>query len=196
MELASFFKFTWDFTLYAEGFLATDTSEYNDGESFISIEDIRQSPTTDPTYLSIKEYTDRVSNQQSTEGYTTPLELANRVEAKAKEAIETIASLQSDSPTLHCEMADIQAWSCLSFYFANKLRAAVSFERYIRNRDRMDQQHAVEYLQTGVKHWDDLIAVTKSHYLEQPLMHLGDVPFSWELFRKQVQEDISIVDGA
>src|SRR5690606_33473798 len=31
MALASYYKFTWDFTLYAEGFLATDESEYNNG---------------------------------------------------------------------------------------------------------------------------------------------------------------------
>lgn len=176
-----------------EGFLATDKSEYNNGQSFISIEDLRQSPTTDSTYLSVKEYTDRTINQQSTEGYTTPLELANRVEGNAKEALDIVLSLQGDSPTLHCEIADIQAWSYLSFYFANKLRAAVSFERYIRTGNSKEQQKSIEYLQTGVSQWEDLITVTKSHYVEQPLMHLGDVPFSWELYRKQVQEDISII---
>jgi hypothetical protein len=194
MALASFFKFTWDFTLYAEGFLSTNDSDYDDGESFISIEDLRQSSTTDPTYLSVKEYVERTVHQQSAEGYTTPLELANRVEGNANKALQLVQSIQGDSPTLHCEIADIQAWSYLSFYFANKLRAAVSFETYLRTGARKEQQNAVEYLQTGANQWEGLIAVTKSHYVEQPLMHLGKVPFSWELFRKQVQEDISIVD--
>jgi hypothetical protein len=38
MALGSFYPFSWDFTLYAEGFLSTAMKEYNEGRCFISIE--------------------------------------------------------------------------------------------------------------------------------------------------------------
>jgi hypothetical protein len=198
MALASFFSFTWDFTLYAEGFLATGEEEYNDGKAFISLKDLLESKPFDPSYLSIREYTDRILDGRSTAEFNTPLQLAERLERDALEALSTVKALASENhPALECELADAEAWALLNLYFADKLRAGVCYETYVRTGDESERGKAVSWLQAprAAGHWERLVAVTKSHYKEQPLMHLGKIPFSWELFLPQVYEDIAFVKG-
>jgi len=197
MALASSVTSTWDFTLYAEGFLSTDKSEYNGGKAFISLQDLLETRPIHPQYLSIKAFVDRVLTGQSTEGFVTPLQLADRLEADAREALSVLSAISGNAPTLDCEKADVEAWAHLSLYFADKLRAGVCYETYRRTGDEAERRKAVEWLQAphAIGHWENLIAVTKSHYVEQPLMHLGKTPFSWELFRPQVAEDLVFVGG-
>ncbi|MCM3632672.1 alpha-glucuronidase family glycosyl hydrolase [Paenibacillus camelliae] len=195
MALASFYHFTWDFTLYAEGFLSTGESEYNDGQAFISLEDLLESHPMDPDYLSIKEYVHKLVNQQSMESFITPLQLADQLERDAQDALCTVTELLNGDPRLDCEVADIIAWSQLSLYFAKKLRAAVSYELYRSTGNEAERQLAIYWLEAphAAAHWERLVAITKSHYKPQPLMHLGKTLFSWELFLPQVYEDIEYV---
>jgi len=197
MALASIFMFTWDFTLYAEGFMSTDKSEYNEGKAFISLQDLLETRTLNSEYLSIKAYVERNLNGQSLEGLITPIQLADTIEANAREALTVLDSISGEAPTLNCEKADIEAWAYLNLYFAKKLRAGVCYETYSRTGDEKYRLNAVEWLKAphAAGHWEDLITVTKSHYVEQPLMHLGKTPFSWELFRPQLAEDIAFVGG-
>lgn len=197
MALASFYHFSWDFTLYAEGFLATDESEYNKGKAFISLEDLLESRPFNPTYLSIKQYVDKLVSGKAMDGFITPLELASELETDGQEALTIVVELLNNDPRLDCELSDIIAWSQLSLYFAKKLRAAVSLECYRRTGNKADQQAAIYWLEPphAAAHWERLVAVTKLHYRVQPLMHLGKTLFSWELFLPQVYEDIEYVRG-
>jgi hypothetical protein len=197
MTLASFVTSTWDFTLYAEGFISTDKSEYNGGHAFISLQDLLEARPINPDYLSIKAYVERELTGQSTEGFVSPVQLADKLEADAAEALAILAAVSGDAPALECEKADIEAWARLSLYFAAKLRAGVCYEVFRRTGDEEQRQKAAEWLRAphAAEHWENLISVTKSHYVEQPLMHLGQTPFSWELFRPQVEADIAYVVG-
>ncbi|MFC4323748.1 hypothetical protein [Litchfieldia salsa] len=198
LALASSFLILWDFTLYAEGFLSTDTSGYNSGKAFISLEDLLNTRPIESTYLSIRDFVERKINQESTEGFVTPIQLADTLEKDSLHGLELIASItKNDSPVLCCEKADIKAWALLGLYFADKLRAGVCYEMFVKTGDEAERQKALQWLEAphAIKHWDDLIEVTSSHYVEQPLMHLDDEPFSWERFRPQVLEDIDFVKG-
>jgi len=196
MALASIFMFTWDFTLYAEGFISTDKSEYNGGQAFISLQDLIESRSVNPDYLSIQAYVERKLSGQTTEGLITPIQLADKLETNIREALALLASI-SGQASLDCEKADIEAWAHLNLYLADKLRAGVCYATYQRTGDETQRLEALKWIKAphAAGHWDNLIAVTKSHYVEQPLMHLGKTPFSWELFRPQVAEDIAFVNG-
>ncbi|TBL80116.1 hypothetical protein [Paenibacillus thalictri] len=197
MALGSFYSFTWDFTLYAEGFLATDQSEYNGGKAFISLEDLLNGKTLDPSFLSLRHYVERLLSEQPVQDYVTPLQLADQLEADASRGLAALSVVSGESPALCCEKADIEAWAYLSLYFAAKLRAGVNCELFARTGDEAERSKALTWLSEphAAKHWDDLIRVTKAHYKEQPLMHLGKTPFTWELFRQQVWEDIAFVEA-
>ena len=80
-EIASFYKGTWDFTLYSEGFLAPWQIGHEDGNSpFISIEELIDHETLDENYLNVSEFVKK--QQLGSEIATTlitPLELSDRV---------------------------------------------------------------------------------------------------------------------
>jgi hypothetical protein len=191
MALASMYSFTWDFTLYAEGFLSTGESEYDGGAAFISLQDLLERKTFNPAYVSVADYVNQLLDGRTT-GLITPLQLAETLESDASQGLEWLAAIGADNPVLCCEKADIQAWAHLNYYFADKLRAAVAYELYRKTGDETERGKAVRYLEAphAAGHWERLIEVTEAHYVEQPLMHLGRTPFSWGLFRPQVLADI------
>ncbi|MBW7458337.1 hypothetical protein K0U00_30285, partial [Paenibacillus sepulcri] len=109
MALASYFSFTWDFTLYAEGFIASDNTKCDSpGDAFISLQDLLESTPFDPEYLSLRDYTDLLLGGGSMEGRTTPLQLADTLEADAGRGLALLGAIRSERPALDCEKADIE----------------------------------------------------------------------------------------
>ncbi|MBW8003248.1 MAG: hypothetical protein FVQ80_14725 [Planctomycetes bacterium] len=197
LRLASFYAATWDFTLYSEGFLASAQSRglFDNVSEFISIDELIAHETLDPTYLSIPDYVKSVTNNEAIkDSVLTPPELADALEKDAKAALLLIGPISiKDKPTLECEIADIKAWSFLSLYFADKLRAATALQTYRQTKKTDQKQKALTLLKNAVTHWDNLIAVTKPHYKQAHSVHLGQKKFSWETFREEVLRDIQIV---
>jgi len=208
LRLASFHAATWDFTLYSEGFLAPAQTGFNDKVSpFISIDELIRHRTLDPTYLSIFNYVEsEVANRRIEESLLTPLELADDLEKDGKRALELVNSLLPKAgqnlPMLQCEIADVQAWAYLSFYFADKLRAGVALETFRRTKDIEEQKRAVVLLKNAVRYWDNIIVVTKQHYHAIPAVQLygskekHKAMFSWEQYRDQVERDVQIAKQA
>ena len=204
LELASFHAGTWDYALYAEGFLApVETMGYDDEISpFISIDEFIRHQTLDSNYSSIPKYVDAKENGGVVDdSQTTPIELADRMESSGDRVLEIVDSLRSDihdgSGAFECELADLAAWGHLSLYFAKKLRAGVKLETYrITGKRRKDD--AVELLRDAAEVWDEIIAVTDDHYRQVPYAtdwQEGET-FSWKKYRDQVQRDIHIAQAS
>ncbi len=97
LHLATFYKGTWDFTLYSEGFLAPWPSGFDDEKSpFISIGELIRHETLDPRYLSIADYCRIVkAGRMPDSSLTTPPELARVVETECRQALALLDSIQS-----------------------------------------------------------------------------------------------------
>ncbi|UCC98983.1 MAG: hypothetical protein JSW66_03675 [Phycisphaerales bacterium] len=208
LRLASFHRATWDYTLYSEGFLAPAQTGFNDKVSpFISIDELIRHETLDPAYLSIADYVEAVVGKQSIEeSLVTPLELAEALESDGGEALKLASSLTAKvgqgSPTLACEIADVQAWAHLSLYFADKLRAGVALETFRKTAVGEQRWKAVALLKKAAEHWADIVAVTNPHYRAIPAVQLSrsgsgdEAVFSWRQYQNQTQRDIQIAAGA
>ena len=200
LRLASFYRSTWDWTLYSEGFLNGKKiyRTYKEpGQAFITVLDLMSSPTLDPHYVSIKEFVEQPSKYQKKEdSHITPLELADMLEADGTRALQLLASLKpaQDPINYKIERTDIMAWSYLSLYFAEKLRAGVALQQAILTHDRKRQQSAIRYLKEAASHWQALSEVTDSQYQEVSLAHLQTYKFSWSSFQHQVLNDIEIAE--
>ena len=57
----------------------------------------------------------------------------------ALKALEPLRSPNLSAP-LSLELADARAWSHLSLYYAEKLRAAVAYRRFIDERDSVSRE--------------------------------------------------------
>lgn len=185
--IASFYRGTWDFTLYSEGFMAPWPNGFDDGKSpFISIEELIKHQTLDPGYLSISEYCRRVNKGLPIgEDLITPLELAATIQDDCSKTMNLLGELRNtgNEPTLVSELDDLETWCHLGFYFAEKLRAGVSLETYFLSSHLQDKEEAMEYLDLCVECWNNVIRLTKDRYKPMPYVSMGHHDQRWPGFK-------------
>ena len=207
LKIASFYKGTWDFTLYSEGFLAPWPIGYDDNNSpFISIEELIRHETLDSSYLSIMEYCHKENNNELIEdNLITPLELSKNIQNECSEALQIINELRlpESEPTLDSELDDLETWCYLGFYFADKIRAGVSMEFYRLRKNTQDKEMSQEYLEKSFNHWNNIIRLTKDRYKPMPYVSMGHpdqrwpefTSFHWQSFLEDVEADIEYVNS-
>lgn len=203
--IATFYKGTWDFTLYSEGFLAPWQNGFDDMKSpFISIEELIKHETLDPRFLSIGAYYELTKKGvQVEDNLITPLELASQVENQCNTALEIIKTLKlnNENLTLNSELEDLETWCYLGFYFADKLRAGVSLQMYLLNKNEQQKTKSLEFLEKCTNHWLNVIRLTENRYQPMPYVSMGHheprwpefTAFHWKLFLKDVEQDYEFV---
>lgn len=210
LRLASFFRSTWDYTLYSEGFLAPEPSNttgfFDRSSAFISIDEWIRHETLDPALISIQDYvTLLIHKEKPTKEKITPLQLADQSERDSKQALNLYTSWMkknaTNKTTLRSEWYDAATWSYLGLYLADKLRAGVDLEIFYLTGDLKSKQSAIRNLQQGLVHWDQVINLTKHRYKPTPHVAIGRYKatypmFSWALLREQVLLDINLATKA
>ncbi|WP_297088343.1 hypothetical protein [uncultured Draconibacterium sp.] len=203
LYIASFFKATWDLTLYSEGFLTPYSTTYkNKNSPFISIDELIQSePLSSKEYLSIKKYCQLINSAaQIPEGVITPTQLSEKIFMECEEALQIIEKLRKHSvnETLNSELDDLETWCYLGFYFADKLNAGVALEKFNLNKTHLHKENAIRYLGKCVDYWAKVIDLTVDRYKPMPYVsHAHDMTkwpgfeqFHWSFFMKDVEKDI------
>ncbi len=201
LRLASSFDFTWDFSLYSEGFMALDNTVKR--VEYISIERRINQPPIDPDYVSVADYVKTISSGGSFEKHRiTPLILADMVERDCKKALALVKDIKvTGNNALMFEVADVKAWSNMGLHFAEKLRGAVALQTYRTKGGEENKQAAIKYLENSLKFWDVVINITRPIYNDMPLTHYSEqngvrskenqrLLFHWEKLRPDVAKDI------
>ena len=206
LRLASDFDFTWDFSLYSEGFLALDTTTRR--VDYISVDRLISQPPTDTDYISVKEYvTALLAGHSFEKRKITPPALAGILEKDCHKALELLKEIPPAGLSLRYEVADIRTWAWLGLHFAHQLRGAVALEKYRRQGDPADQRQAIAFLQQSLQDWDEVIALTRPLYNDMPLTHLSEqngvrskentlLRWHWALSRPDVAKDVEIARKA
>jgi hypothetical protein len=144
-------------------------------QHLITVEELRQHPTLDPDFLSVQQFCRMLKAGESIpEDKITPSQLADDLEADAMKSFELLDPLlrAESSKALYQELVDVQAWCHLSLYFAEKLRAAVAYQRFLEEDIQEQGQLAVLGLEKALIHWTNLSAVTAPVYAAMPLAHV------------------------
>lgn len=208
LKLASFYRSTWDYTLYAEGFISAEPSSrdgfFDRSSPFISIEEFIHHETLDPDLVSIGEFVGNYDQSASLPaGKISPLQLADSLESDSKATLALLKGLRNKvtpySGALQSELDDLETWANLAAYMADKVRAGVSLQRYIQSGDTENKSSAVDYLERCLDHWKAVIDLTKDRYMPVPHVsteHYDDrfAQFSWEHFLPQVERDIELAE--
>jgi hypothetical protein len=206
LRLASSFDFTWDFSLYSEGFMAMN----NQSMDYISLDQQINQPPADPAYVSVMDYVKTISSGGSFEkGRITPLVLARMLEQDCNKALGLVKGIKtSENLSLMYEVADVKAWANLGLYFAQKLRGAVALQTYRSQGGEENKKMAVQHLQEALRFWDEVVSITRPIYNDMPLAaftypHKGVVSainnnrrFHWEKLRPEVAQDVEIARNA
>ena len=206
LRLASIFDFTWDFTLYSEGFLALDTAAKS--VDYISVDRLIDHPVTDPAYVGVKDFVDSLLAHKPITGRVTPLQLADDLQkdcGKARSLVRHIPTARSAS--LLYEVIDVRVWAALGEHFAHQLQGAVALETFRHTGDTAAQRSAVRYLRESLADWDEVIRLTRPLYNDMPLTHLSEqngvrsaanarLTWHWAMTRTAVARDIDIARAA
>ncbi len=198
LRLASSFDFSWDFTLYSEGFMALNKGRM----AYISVDRQIEQPPADPTYVSVAEYVKTLAAGGSFDtSRVTPPVLAGRLEKDCAEALRLVQHLRTKgNAALQGEVADVRAWANLGLYFAAKLRGAVALQTFRQGGAEANRQQAVRHLERALRHWDAVVAVTRPLYNDMPLVHFSEQDdarrFHWEKLRPDVAADVEIARKA
>lgn len=208
LYLASFYKGTWDFTLYSEGFLAAWQAGFDDRKSpFISLEEMVRHETLDPRYISIANYCQMKNDGLPIDNDSiTPLELARNLQETCTNSIAIINELRSpqNEPTLNSELDDLETWCYLGFYIADKIRAGLAFETYSLTSQEKEKEASLAYLEKCLGHWGNVIRLTEGRYKPMPYVSMGHheprwpefKAFHWKYFLEDVKADIKFVRSA
>lgn len=203
--IASFYKGTWDFTLYSEGFLAPWQNGFEDGKSeFISLEELIRHETLDRSYVSIQEFcTDKTTKNWIDQNMTTPPQLANAIHEHCSGLNILISALRSatSDAALHWVLDDLETWNQLGFYFAEKIRAGVAFQDFVLCHKEDDRQDALGHLEKCIAHWKKIIGLTESRYRPMPYVSMGHheqkwpsfTTFHWKNYLRDVESDFEFV---
>ena len=211
LRLASDFDFTWDFSLYSEGFLALDTATKR--VDYISVDRLINQPPLDTDYISVKDYV-RTTLAGGTFGKDkiTPPALADSLEKDCRKALALVKGISPDPGSanssgiplsLRYEIADIKTWAWLGLHFAHQLRGAIALQKYRSQGDPSDQRQAVTQLETALQDWDRVIRITRPLYNDMPLTHLSEqngvrskenalLCWHWSMTRPAVARDVEI----
>jgi hypothetical protein len=207
LRLASSFDFTWDFSLYSEGFMALDNTVKK--VEYISIERQITQPPIDPDYVSVLDYVKAVSQGKSFEkNKITPVILAGMLEKDCNRALFLVKNINTSGNTsLMFEVADIKTWANLGVHFAEKLRGAVTLQTYRTKGGEENKQAAIKHLENALRFWDVVISITRPIYNDMPLVHYSEqngvrskenqrLTFHWEKLRPAVAKDVETARNA
>ena len=207
LRLAASFDFTWDFSLYSEGFMALNRTVKR--VEYISVDwQIRQ-PPLDPDYVSVLDFVKSTSDGITLDkNKITPPVLAGMLESDCNKALNLVKNVKSaENPSLHQELADIRVWANLGLYFSEKLKGAVALQMYRAKGQEEDKQEAIKRLENALRYWDEVVNITRPLYNEMPLVHYSEqdgkhwkendhLRFHWALLRDEVAKDIEIARNA
>jgi hypothetical protein len=207
LRLASSFDFTWDFSLYSEGFMALDNTVKR--VDYISIDRIINQPPIDPGYVSIAEYVKTLSSGGAfISSRITPDLVANLVENDCRKALALVDKINTTNNTaLMFEVADIKAWANIGLHFAEKIRAGIALQNFRTKGGEGNRQTAVKHLENALKYWDAVIGITRPIYNDMPLTHYSEqngvrskenqyLLFHWEKLRPDLLKDIEVAKNA
>lgn len=205
LNIATFYKGTWDFTLYSEGFLAPWQPDIEDGRSpFISLQEFMDHETLDKRYINIGDYVAKAhENIPIDEEMITPLELAEITKSNCDKSLRIIHRLekQRKDPTFQSEIEDLKTWCYLGYYFAEKIYAGVALKTYILSKDIRDKEISLQHAEKALQHWNRIVELTETRYKRMPyvmMTHpenqwLAFKGFHWKNYLKEVAYDIEYI---
>jgi hypothetical protein len=198
LRLASLWDVAWDFTLYSEGLLSVDQPQKE--TQFISVDALINRKTTDPDYVSIKDYVEGQGRKKRWPvSAVTPLGLAETLREEALKALDLVNNINpGNNASLRYEVADVQIWAHLGLYLAEKIRGGVALETFRQTGDSREKQKAIDHLQMAVGHWDGIVRISQPLYKEMPLVHYNtdEKYFHWSNLKEDVRKDLAIAEGA
>ena len=177
----------WDYMWYVEK--GTGNS-WSDIDGFHNINHVIVNETQNVSgYATIEEFV----NGEDTG--TSPLVVADSLEANANAALEGIAQM-TDGGNIELKetLGDIRSQAHFGLYWANKIRGGVELQRYRTNKNIEHKQNAITHLEKALEEWKNYAAQLDASY--EKVRFSGHGVFDWDALTPEVKKDIEIARNA
>jgi hypothetical protein len=129
-------------------------------------------------------------------GGTTPLQVADRIDARADAALRALPELEKSSnggatTELGDTLADVRAMALLGKYYAAKIRGATALAQFRASRDEAQQRESVRQLTLAQGFWNDYTTRTGARY-RNPLWTNRVGYVDWRELDAEVAGDIAL----
>jgi hypothetical protein len=192
LHFASFHRGTWDGSLYTEGFSSWIDRD-GGARTFFDIDAFITHPVLDTKrYINIADFVK--ADGAAGPDRLSPLALAVQLDRDAAETSQRVNAIRAKtrpSPTLECELTDIEAWCAFGGYFAEKLRAGVDLATARAKNEAKQQAVAIAALERALVHWKRL-AELGGKFNRLPVPSNSRTPFSWASLTPAAEQDVEI----
>jgi hypothetical protein len=186
----------FDFQWYIEG-CRSRPGPAKTATGFHSVETFIQQPVHPGTdNITIPRYVAGIVSGDMPKG-TTPLQLADRIDARADAARAGFGELnaqQSRDPEASATLADILVMSTLGKYYAAKIRGATELALFRQTRKPGHQQAAVDHLRQAQHHWMQYTNWSSSQY-RNPVWTNRVGIVDWRELGSEVATDVLIAQS-
>ena len=127
---------------------------------------------------------------------TTPLQIADDLEAAAEQAFAALDSLHEAATAdseLQKNVHDCEALAWLGRYYAAKIRGACALALFDASSDRFEHAAALRHLNEALSHWKHYAAIRDANYVPALYNRLGYVDIT--ALTEKVAADIEIAKG-
>jgi hypothetical protein len=122
---------------------------------------------------------------------TSPLVVADSLEANAKAALESIVKEEADNNIqLRETLSDIRSQSHFGLYWAHKIRGGVELQRLRINKNIEHQKKAIAHLEKAFEAYKAYAAQLGASY--EKVRFAGHDVFDWDALAVDVENDIAI----
>ncbi len=165
-------------------------------KGFYTVKDFMDGVSMEGSYvLSIRAWLKKLAAKEPMK-QTTPLQIADALEAAAEETIHSIEGLRKASEQdleLKKTLNDCEALSWLGRYYSAKIRAACSLAQFDASDDKVEREASIRSLTDALSHWKQYAAVRDGQYLPALYARVGYVDIT--ALTTNVAEDIKIAQS-
>jgi len=177
----------WDYMWWVE---KGTGNEWSDIDGYHNINHVIVNKTQNVSgYATIEEFV----NGEDTG--TSPLVVADSLEANANAALEGIAKMtDGGNIELRETLGDIRSQAHFGLYWAHKIRGGVELQRYRTNKNIKHKENAIAHLENALAAYKNYAAQLAASY--EKVRFAGHHVFDWDEIAKEVENDIMIARNA
>ena len=142
--------------------------------------------------LCIRDWRTRLADREPM-NETTPLEIAEALDAAAAKtfaALESLREASTKDAELQKNVNDCEALAWLGRYYASKIRGACALALHDLDGDRFEHEAALRHLDESLTHWKQYAAIRDAHYVPALYNRLGYVDIT--ALTEAVADDLEI----
>lgn len=188
---ASFYKGTWDATLYSEAFtsIMRGPNVGKDKIDIVTMQALGNRPVLDTTkYVNIAYYV--LTKGPFSDQITTPVQLVDTLNKNADKILSDLMDYRKAETctALEIELTDIEVLAYLQKFFAERINATVLLAEHILLDKELADEKIKEHLDLSIAYWENIIEL-KERFNKRDITYVFKEDLDYHQYLEILQEE-------